>query len=303
MSDYNGGGNNNWKNNNGGGNNWKNNGGNGGGNGGGFKRPTPKKTVMSTRGWTLKGEKLPGGDSVPTIAFDIGANNPRLRVYANKDDKYIQANLGPEGFYAILGALKTIRNNPEPMKLCMSVKHMYDAKGQKHDSPIELCKIWIGRDKARVLFITVSSADFEPIKFPFLPTFFNTLEDGEGNPIDKATLSEMTFDGFMALGVSTYAAAFAVGFSDNNNAPKSGGGFQNSGGNSNWKNRNGGGNSNWKGGNNNWKNRNNGNGGGNGNWQNRNGGGNYQNDRSQGNDQQAAPPPEQNDNGNDKWDF
>lgn len=316
------------------GNDWKNK---NDGKDGGSKPARQKKTVMSTKGWALEGEKLPGGDSAPIMQFDIGANNPRLRLYANKDDKYIQANLGPKSFFAIVGALKMIRENPEPSKFSMAVKHFYDQNGQKHDQPIETCRIWIGRDKSRVIFITVTAPDFEPIKFPFLPTFFGLMEDEEGNVLDKATMSEMTFDGFMALGMATYGASFAQGYSDNNNAPKEnasggwnnnrsnwkgnggnnnrgnwqgnggGGKWQGGGNRGNWNNNGGGGNNNrgnWNGGGGNRGNWNGGGNGGNGNRNNWQGNkGNYSNNRSQENNNQAAPPPEKNDDGNNKWEF
>lgn len=222
-----------------------------------FTPPAPHRNVLSEFKLRLLGEIQSGAKRRPTLGVSVHKNQPRIQVRTevpnDSDNGLIAANMDTHTFFAFMDILKKVTENPavEPENR-FSIRNQGHTffGGKRSEKPELLSTTIIGRDKdtQEVYLAVISSRKERPcIKFYFRPSEWHDLRDGQGQPLDPATISNIYASSYLGwLNELVPAVLFAEYV-----APEPRDNGQGGGGN-NWGNRNNNNGGNNRGGNNNW---------------------------------------------------
>jgi len=120
-----------------------------------------------------------------SLEMGLYANNPRITVWTNfpgdegesKGYGKITANLDSPTFLMFLNLLHKCIDHPGEVKYHIENKNTEWRGGKPSDTPVVVSKLWVGKDKDGIIWISVVSADSDrpKIKFPLHGSEFHTL--------------------------------------------------------------------------------------------------------------------------------
>ena len=147
------------------------------------------------------------------LSWQIHKNNPRLTVYtgdpadesARTNNGRIQAELDMPHLFAMFGIIRKAAAEQPGFKECIECWNFIFPGGQRSKEPVNTCKIWIGKDKEGVVYISLVDAihkDRPVIKFDFLPGAGGNwirFNRGDGTPCPKDAASVIFAEGYARM--------------------------------------------------------------------------------------------------------
>lgn len=132
-----------------------------------------------------------------SLIWGIYANNPRITVYTNdpsdqgesKGYGKISANLDLPVFYMFLAKLSEVIDAKDEIKFKFENKNFIFPGGKRSEKPVTTSELWVGKDKDGIVWISVTAHNRPKIKFPFCPSDFHFLLNGDGSPVSAAEVS------------------------------------------------------------------------------------------------------------------
>lgn len=145
---------------------------------GGF--PERKKNALNHNKLNLVTKCPTAEGKLSKMSWQIHKNNPRLTVYTGDpadestrtNNGKIQAELDTPHVFALFAKLRKIMAGPADQKEAVECKNFIFPGGQRSKEPVITSRIWIGKDKEGVMYISLVDAIHQQrpvIKFDFLP--------------------------------------------------------------------------------------------------------------------------------------
>ena len=130
------------------------------------------------------------------LTWSTYRGNPRITVFTsvpNDSGKgIINAPMNPETFIILMNELERIAKNPgeEKIKLtCLTTVKRED--GQRSQERTLLSDVWVGRDSAGIVWMSVIAEGRPKIKFEFHVSDFHKLTHGDGTAFSAAESSAL----------------------------------------------------------------------------------------------------------------
>lgn len=147
------------------------------------------------------------------LSWQIHKNNPRITVWtgdpadesSRTNNGKIQAELDMPHLFALFGMIRKAITAEAGHKDCMECWNFIFPGGQRSKEPVNTAKIWVGKDKEGVVYISVVDGlhkDRPIIKFDFLPGSGGNwirFNRGDGTAYSKSDASMLFAQGYSSM--------------------------------------------------------------------------------------------------------
>ena len=216
-----------------------------------FKAPPREKTVLDNPKLRLSADKLPNGESRPSLSLYWVGNNPRIdvrtQVPSEKDNGLIRATLDDLWLGVFLDSIlklcdPTAANDSAYIIECKN--HTWVDK-KRSPEPTVQSRLIAGKDKDGRIYVSVLSADPQrsKIRFNFGNTYYNALSF-KGEKLSDAAISSLVAQSWVAQIRPLYALVAQQGYvhktmdSKPANGGGGGGNYNNRGGSQSYQSQN-----------------------------------------------------------------
>jgi hypothetical protein len=168
-------------------------------------KPVPrKKNALDNRKLMLFSEPREGVKSPASLSWNVINNNPWVTVYTNDpDDKTdngrIVAKLDITVAFALIELIKQVIRGANNSRFKMENKNFTYKGRERSDAPTVVSEIFVGKDEAGVVWLSVTATSRPRIKFYFKFNEYHRLYKADGTSLDEGESSQLIAMGYVNL--------------------------------------------------------------------------------------------------------
>lgn len=153
-----------------------------------------KPIPLDDKKFALYAKPTEGGKGPPKMSFSVYRGNPAIIVFPNdpndSESKPIRAAMDMLSWGSFIELIHTAADGAPGTKYRVANK-----KGPPKNTFIDTVT-HVGKDDEGVVYIAVTQKERAQKRFDVVPGMYTELLDGEGNPLDRGTTSQIFAKGF-----------------------------------------------------------------------------------------------------------